>query len=279
MSTHTHQSRVIKIPDFIGRLSERAIYVYLPPGYDDHPDHYYPVLYMHDGQNCFQSFAEDSYAGSWRADETTDDLISQGLMRPVIIVGVSNGGVDRTLEYLPPYANLQPRLGKYPIPWPKHPAGRADHTFAYYRDDVAPYISREFRVQEGRETTATCGSSMGGLFSTYIAWEHPEFARHHAILSPSYWVTGNWRAVLTTVERLRSGSPRDIRIWLDSGTGNGSGHSDDGMKETQAARDALLENGYCIGPNFHYFLDEGATHHESAWANRLPKILPFIFPP
>ena len=188
-------SRVEKIFSFEGSLSARALYLYLPAGYDEQPDTHYPVLYMHDGQNLFEAFVEDSYLGSWRADETADRLIREGRMQPCIIVGVSNGGEARLAEYLPPYAS-------YTLPAPKIKRkgkgrkiplkplqGRADETFVYYQNEVAPFVAANYRVLTGREHTATGGSSLGGLFSTYIAWEHPEFARSHAILSPSYWIT------------------------------------------------------------------------------------------
>jgi predicted alpha/beta superfamily hydrolase len=273
-------SRVVKIPDFQGRLPPRALYIYLPPGYDDEPDRRYPLLFMHDGQNCFEAFADDSYVGSWRADETADRLINEGSMRPCLIVGVSHGGEERLAEYLPPYATFQLRRSAEVGFRRKQIRGRADETFAYYRDDVAPYLCRHYRVLSGRDNRATCGSSMGGLFSTYIAWEHPEFARHHAILSPALRITRGLLARRNKfIERLRDGKPRDLRLWLDSGTLDAPGRGDDGMKETAAARDALLGSGYVLGANFQYRLDKGAIHHESAWAARLPQVFRFLFPP
>ena len=113
---------------------------------------------------------------------------------------------------------------------------------------------------------------MGGLFSAYLAWEHSEFARHHALMSPSFWLTRTRQGTLKTIERLRTERPRDIRLWLDSGTAN------DGMVETLAARDALRENGYIEGLNFRHYIDEGAGHNEVAWAGRLPLIFQFLFP-
>lgn len=276
--TPSSPSRVIKLPGFKGRLPERNLYVYLPPGYDDQPDVRYPVIYMHDGQNCFQGYVGDSFAGSWRADETADCLIKEGTMRPCVIVAVSNGGADRVLEYLPPYATHQPRWGKWPIPWPNPPHGRADETFAYYRDDVDAYIRQHYRLLPGRENVATCGSSLGGLFSTYIAWEHPDFAHQHAILSPSYWITCNWLGTLEVIERMKKGPHRDVRLWLDSGTQDQPGHGDDGRNDVQKARDVLLANGYRLGPDFQYFLDEGAVHNEAAWAGRLHRVFRFLFP-
>ncbi len=96
-------SRVVKIPTFAGRLSSRPLYIYTPRGYAEHPGRHYPVLYMHDGQNVFETFAADSYVGSWKADETADRLIGLGRMQECLIVGVSHGKDTRRIEYTPPY--------------------------------------------------------------------------------------------------------------------------------------------------------------------------------
>lgn len=287
---HVSSSQVIKIEGFTGSLPARALYVYLPRGYAEHVDRQYPVLYMHDGQNCFDAFVEDSYAGSWQADLAADVLIRQGLLRECIIAGVSNGAEQRIMEYLPLYArhlppprrptqaappSAAPPLRRRPLmPVP----GRAEETYRYYRDEVAPAIQRRWRVMPGRENTATCGSSLGGLFTIFIAWEHPEFARHHAALSTSFWVTRNKAGLLEAVERMRTHPRHDIRLWLDSGTLSAPGRGDDGLNDTLRARDALLAAGYAEGRDLQYHCAEGATHSEAAWAARLPLILQFLFP-
>jgi predicted alpha/beta superfamily hydrolase len=284
-------SRVIKVQEFVGSLPTRALYVYLPRGYQEHTDRRYPVLYMHDGQNCFEAFVDDSFAGSWQAELTADLLIGQGLMQECIIVGVGHGQEERVAEYLPPYARHLPKSrrphgevlgGSPPVPVQRRPLlplpGRADHTVAYYRDEVAPYVGRHYRVLSGREHTATCGSSLGGLFTLHLAWEHPQFAQHHAALSASFWITRRPDGRLEAVERLRHGLRRDVRLWLDSGTMSAPGRGDDGKVETLAARDALLESCYVEGVDFQYYLDEGATHSEGAWASRLPLVFSFLFP-
>jgi predicted alpha/beta superfamily hydrolase len=274
-----HSPHVIKIKGFKGSLPERPLYIYLPPGYDDNSDRHYPVLYMHDGQNCFQAYAADSFIGSWYADETADHLIKKGLMEPCIIVGVGHGNSQRTAEYLPPYATFHPKKENDRKDTRKGIIGRADLTVNYYQNDVAPYIQKHYRVLSGRENRATCGSSMGGLFSSYIAWEFPEFAHHHALISPAFWTTANGQGKMEPIERMRREAPRDVRLWLDSGTRDAPGRGDDGRYETAAARDALLANGYVEGANFRYYLAKGAIHKESAWAARLPLIFQFLFPP
>ena len=279
--------QVIKISKFSGSLPPRDLYVYLPRGYREHTARNYPVIYMHDGQNCFEAFVGDSFAGSWRADETADWLISQSCMRECIIVGISNGQQARLSEYLPPYVVYRPpapsevraarRRGKL-TPTSMPAVGKAGQTAAYYRYEVASYIRRHYRVLSGREHTATCGSSMGGLFSTYLAWERTDFAKHHAALSPSYWITRNFQGTLEVVERLRTGGRRDIRLWLDSGTLDTPNSGDDGRHDVLAARKALLENGYVEGQDFQYHVAEGATHSEASWATRLPLAFQFLFP-
>lgn len=271
-------SRVLKIPHFSGSLPRRTLYVYLPRGYDQHAERQYPVLYMHDGQNCFESFVQDSFSGSWRADQVADRLIRQGQMAECLIVGVSNGGAQRLAEYLPPYSTLHlPPENEEEADFPPvH--GRAHETAAYYAEEVAPFIERYYRVKQGRNHRATCGSSMGGLFAMYLAWEQTAFARHHAVLSPSFWISEQ-EGRLETIERLRDGRGRDIRLWLDSGTSDNGESGDDGLADTEQARDVLLAHGYALGPDFQYFRDEGAIHHEGAWAERLPHVFRFLFPP
>jgi predicted alpha/beta superfamily hydrolase len=273
-------SRVVKIPRFSGSLPDRPLYVYLPPGYDEGDEKHYPVLFMHDGQNVFEAFVQDCYLGkSWQADIAADRLITEGRMRPAIIVGVGNAGDLRMVEYLPPYMTLRMKIGRQrkgrSVP------GSADETAAYYMEVVAPFVEATYRVLPGREHRATCGSSMGGLFSSYIAWEYQDFARHHGFVSPAFWLTRNQEGGLEMLERMDFMDRPDVRIWLDSGTvdrpeSNSGG--DDGMALTVQARDILLDKGFEIGRDFQYYLDEGAAHNEAAWAKRMPKILEFLFP-
>jgi hypothetical protein len=65
---------------------------------------------------------------------------------------------------------------------------------------------------------------------------------------------------------------------MDSGTLSSPGRGEDGQQETAAARSALLAAGYVEGVDFQYYLAEGATHSEAAWAARLPMVLQFLFP-
>ena len=269
-------SQVRRIDGFNGRLTSRSLYVYLPRGYDAHPKKKYPIIYMHDGQNVFETFVDDSYAGSWQADLVADRLIRQGQMPECIIVGVSHGDEERIQEYLPPYSRHPlPQKDRAGTRWVR---GRAGQTAAYYIKDVAPYIKENYRLKNSREHTATCGSSMGGLFSLYLAWEKAEFAQNHAAMSPSIWTTKNKKSKFGILERLRHPNPPNIRLWIDSGTFASNGQGDDGQVETVVASEILLENGFVDGGNLQHYLDRGAEHNEAAWAGRLHKVFKYLLP-
>jgi predicted alpha/beta superfamily hydrolase len=283
-------SRVVKVPAFKGVLPARPLYVYLPRGYDEHARRTYPVLYMQDGQNVFHAYEADSHVGSWQADLAADGLIAQGAMREVVIVGVGHGGAERLAEYLPPFATM-----KAPRPEPAPRArlrprrraaslapvvlrGRADRTLAFYQRDVGSYLHRNYRISTDRSETGLCGSSMGGLFSLYVAFEHPQLARHYAALSPALGLARDQAGEPALRARLGSGPITDVRLWIDSGTQDEPGKGTDGREETRAFWDSLQARGASAGPDFQYHLFEGALHHESDWAARLPKVLRFLFP-
>ena len=60
----------------------KKIWLYLPNGYANSKKKY-PVIYMHDGQNLFDS--KTSYVGEWNIDEKLDSLNAQ-----VIVVGIEH---------------------------------------------------------------------------------------------------------------------------------------------------------------------------------------------
>ena len=64
----------------------RRVVVWLPSGYSDQgPKH--AVLYMHDGQNLFDTKTA-GFGMEWQIDETLDRLIREKKVRPTIVVGI-----------------------------------------------------------------------------------------------------------------------------------------------------------------------------------------------
>ncbi|MFN2509247.1 MAG: alpha/beta hydrolase-fold protein, partial [Chthoniobacterales bacterium] len=81
MPQHTLTGNIQRHPDFASKLlgNSRDVLVYLPPGYRRARTRRFPVLYLHDGQNVFDSAT--SFAGvEWGADETAQRLVGEKLI-------------------------------------------------------------------------------------------------------------------------------------------------------------------------------------------------------
>ena len=62
--------RIVQVPA-AGLHGTRTIRVWLPPGYDETAaEPRFPVLYLQDGQNCFDR-ATSAYGSEWQVDETS----------------------------------------------------------------------------------------------------------------------------------------------------------------------------------------------------------------
>jgi predicted alpha/beta superfamily hydrolase len=208
----------------------RDLIVYLPPGYDDQPGQRFPVLYMHDGQNLFDSAT--AFAGvDWNMQAAADHLIGIGAVQPLVIVGIYNAGKSRIHEYTP---TETPRLG----------GGRADRYTKIVLAEVRPFIAEPYRTLSGPTANGIGGSSLGGLVSLYVGLKLPQTFGKIAALSPSVW--WNQRFILRFAADAQV-QPRP-RIWLDIGTKEGPRM----VPDVEQFRDVLLKKGWHLGQDLHY---------------------------
>jgi predicted alpha/beta superfamily hydrolase len=229
--------------------NSRKLRIYLPPGYDAHPEQRYPVLYMHDGQNLFDATAA-SYGVAWDIGTTMDKLIASGAIAPAIVVGIDNTK-DRVAEYTPCCdAN--------------NGGGKIDAYMAFIVDTVKPWADANLRTLKDREHTAIMGSSLGGIASVYIAQKHPEvFSKAGGVSSSFWWNDGVF------IKNVPPHQP--VRFYLDAGTGG------DGLEGTQKMRDAMLAKGYRLNEDLYYYEAEGGIHNERSWAARVHLPLTWFF--
>ena len=184
----------------------------------------------------------------------SDELFLVELLRALretgleaIVVGIENAGDERAAEY----AVARGRGGEY---------------LSFLVETVKPLVDSDFRTERAREATALGGSSLGGLISLYGVFLRPETFGLAAIMSPALWWAGG--AVFETVEQ----APFvDARIYIDAGAAERPAYVADVERMI-----ALLEaKGY--GPErLRHVVEPGGTHHESAWARRLPDALRFL---
>lgn len=236
--------------------NHRPLLVYLPPAYDSATARRYPVLYLHDGQNVFDSAT--AYAGQeWQVDETAQQLITAGEIEPLIIVGVYNTGAQRVDEYTPT-RDARRQAG-----------GRANLYGRFLLEEVKPFIDKRYRTLPGAETTALGGSSLGGLVTLHLGLKYPQVFSKLLVMSPSVWWDKS--VILREVAALRA-KPA-TRIWLDMGTREG--HV--ALAQVRLLRAALMAQGWRLNADLHYLEARGARHTESAWAKRVAPALKFLF--
>ena len=173
-------------------LLPRDVIVWLPPNYNDLKDQYFPVLYMHDGQNIFDP--KTSFTGiDWQIDETADSLIKNYIIEPIIIVGIYNTK-NRTAEYTP--------------------TETGETYMEFVVKKLKPLIDTKYRTKPDRDNTATGGSSAGGLISFMLAWEYDDVFKEAACLSPAFKIEDidYVNKVVNTNQKKRS-----LKIYIDNG--------------------------------------------------------------
>ncbi len=255
----------LRLHEFRSRIfrNTRFLRVWLPPGYDEpaNADRHYPVLYLNDGQNLFEDAT--SFTGvEWQADETGDRLIREGVVPPMIIVGIDNGGKDRFREYMP-HRSLQPMMLR--VHGTRYPA--------FLFKEVLPFMTRTYRVASGAENTGLGGSSMGALIALYTSAVRPGMIGRLLLESPSLWASNR-----QMIRQSRGVQRWPERIFLATGTAEaGRKDRDQSMVDDVRELAAILRRAGLDDSRLRLFVDEGASHHESAWARRFPEALAFLF--
>jgi enterochelin esterase-like enzyme len=116
--------------------------VYLPPCYDEHPEQYYPVLYLIHGQTY-----SDTQWDRLGAPEIADQLIATGETAPFIIV------MPRDRVW------LEPTEDKFGLA---------------VEQSLIPWMDERYRTIPDRAHRAIGGLSRGGAWAIHLGLSHPE---------------------------------------------------------------------------------------------------------
>jgi enterochelin esterase family protein len=228
----TTKSRIVRHHDVHATMlgDDRDVFVYLPPHYDDGSCAPLPQIVFHDGN---ESLTRGDFAGV--ADTTSNEAV-------LVFVALSNQNV-RMNEYT---FGTSGALG--------------DQYGDFLVNDLEPLIAKDYRVCGNPGSRGIAGASLGGLISTYLAFQRSDVWGFVGSQSGSYFWDSN--AMIT---RASQDPVVPVRFYLDTGCPD----ANDNCTVVQQERDALKAKGYDVV----YAEDDTAMHDWPYWAARLPKLL------
>jgi enterochelin esterase family protein len=225
------------------RGAEAAFWVYTPPGYDPRAPGLYPVVYLLHGFGD----REEAWIDAGRANTIADNLIAQGLIKPVIIVM--------------PYG--------HPVPVESRDYAKdysARNTAAMQKDlvgEVIPLVERDYRADPRASERAIVGLSMGGGQALTIGLGNPSLFK---------WV-GAFSAApperdleATFADVIGDPAVRPSLVWI------AVGKDDSLLKRNEAFHEWLQKEGIA-----HTWTVSDGAHEWPVWRSYLPQFLELIF--
>ena len=225
--------------DVTGR--SRQIYVYTPPGYNEHSDPM-PVLYLlhgADGENR-------SWTELGRAQAILDNLMAQGRVAPMVVVM--------------PYG--------YAYPWDAGVSGEKQQAdfLADLTTELIPFVEANYQVRRDRESRALAGLSRGGSQTLNIGLRHLDLFSRLGVFSAS--AGGTPETALADVAANAAEVNRQLDLfWI------GMGVEDPGYDNAKKLSAFLTANTIS-----HSFREIHAAHTWIAWRHFLNDMAPLLWP-
>ena len=264
--------RIERLDPFTSNLVQpRIVDIWLPPDYDQKPEQRYSVLYMHDGENLFDSSTSKFSHMDWGMDETVARLMAEQKIRPTIVVGLW-ATEKRVLEYMPQklaegksrdrvVESLQLEAGGLP---------ESDQYLRFIVNEVKPYLDKNYRTLTDRANTIVMGSSMGGLISLYAVCEYPEVFGGAGCVSTHFPIG---RGIVLGYMKANLPRPGNHKFYFDYGTKT----ADREYERYQLKADEILEaHGFTRGLDWVTMRYEGHKHSEIDWRKRVNIPLEFL---
>ena len=245
-------------------VEARPVRIWTPSDYD--PEQKYDVIYMHDGQNLFDSSITWNYQ-EWGVDECMSKLMADGQIRPCIVVGIDNISEIRYEEYYPTAICSTVPGGVLPEGF--KPLG--DEYLRFVVEEVKPFVDSLYSTWGDAEHTFVMGSSCGGLISSYALCEYPSvfggagcLSTHCSLMNP-YTQVDQQPAAQAYLEYLRQELPSNRILYMD----RGDCAIDTPYAEPQEAINQLISSLGWDESQYMYRFFPGHSHSENDWKSRL----------
>ena len=211
----------------------RRLTVYTPAGYEGGKGKY-PVLYLLHGSGG----DEDAWSDLGRTAQIMDNLIAEGLAKPMIVV-MPNGVYFNQAAPGAAVNMFQPTMAN----------SRSQSTIEIEESfpDVMAFIEKNYRVAKGFANTAVAGLSMGGRQSCMLSMHYPKKFGYVGLFSGVAPVEGNESAL----DAVFAAKPK--LYWIGCGVSDGIIVNSRKLKE------------YCDGKGYQAELYESPGGH--IWRN------------
>lgn len=172
--------------------------VSLPSSYASNPTRRYPVVYFGDAYWDFPLFCMS--AGNLAVDS---------LIPEVILVGLGYAGTNpdvsalRQIDFTPGPDSTIDATGTT--------SGKAKEFLSVIEHEIIPMVESQYRADSSYRVLA--GSSYGGLFTTFAAFERPGLFQGYLAASPSLW----WRNRELLSRETTTNSFPNVRLFLSVG--------------------------------------------------------------
>lgn len=247
------------------------------------PDNYqpeskeYPVVYLQDGQNVFDS--RTAFRGQeWQVDEKYSEMVRSGKAPEAILVAIDHD--KRRSEYTD-------------VVDPQYGGGNGQAYEDFLTKELLPAVESQYSADPAKRVLM--GSSLGGYASLTAALNNPAAFAAIGPMSPSvWWANGHLPSKVMAGPNYDGPRPR---IWMDMGTEEG-GQDKFGQRPVtdtgfgpqpsepnglQDVRDrsremalALLSKGWTLDDDLRYHEPLGAGHNEASWRDRLDQVMPWL---
>jgi predicted alpha/beta superfamily hydrolase len=246
--------------------------VFLPDAYGE-ANRFFPVLYMHDGQDLYQDIDTNHGEESFRFLEYYRQF---GKFLPQIIIVAVSAPIDpnkRTSLYSPFVKHVSEPIKHYE----QMIEGKGNEYLEWITCVLKKDIDREFHSNPMPEMTGLCGASTGGVNAIYASLVFGSVFQRIIALSPSL---GSWLEEFQPImSKTTSDSLKTIKyLYMDVGSKEEGRftNSVQFIKGCNLFGSFFTEHGLSEN-RMKYEIFENEEHKQSAWRMRFPDALRWAF--
>jgi enterochelin esterase-like enzyme len=223
-------------------VAERRAFVYTPPGYDEHLDQRFPVLYLQHG------WGENEYGWGQqgRVPEIMDNLIAAGGCKPFLIVMTYGMTNDVRFGHMNEFSI---------VPFE-----------TVLVKELIPYIDAHFRTLADQPHRAMAGLSMGGMETKTVTLQNLDTFSHIGLFSGGSITPGD-------LKDLNAFKAKNKLVFV----GFGSREVEGGKARFGGDPKADMAALQAAGINSHYYVSPNTAHEWLSWRRDLREFAPLLF--